>query len=261
VGVKNGVPVIDWVLVEPGPFLMGSISEKDPDAYKDELPQFTCSLNKEQYWISRYPVTVAQYQAFTDAGGYKEREYWTGAGWDWRLENKIDGPESFSASFETPNHPQVGVSWHEAAVFCRWLTEKLNRQVNLPTEAQWERAARHTDGRIYTWGKEFDPTRCNMGETGIGSTSAVGIFPGDAAECGAMDMCGNVREWCRTEWQDNYEDYQAKAKDEVEGQFARVLRGGAFFYDRRNVRCASRDGVSPGYRSGDIGFRVVSPGP
>jgi toxoflavin biosynthesis protein ToxD len=159
------------------------------------------------------------------------------------------------------NHPQVGVSWYEAAAFCLWLSEKTGHKVDLPTEAQWERAARHTDGRIFAWGNDFDAGCCNMGDTGIGGTSAVGIFPGGAAECGAMDMCGNVWEWCRTVYCDSYKDYQKKVSDDLEGTAARVVRGGAFFLNRDFVRCAVRLGHGgPGLRLEGNGFRVVAPG-
>ena len=99
-----------------------------------------------------------------------------------------------------------------------------------------------------------------MGETGIRNMSAVGIFPGGNAECGAADLAGNVDEWCRTIWLDNYEDYQKKVNDSFEGEEARVLRGGSFYFNRRSVRCAHRYGSYPDVRSSNVGFRVVSPG-
>jgi formylglycine-generating enzyme required for sulfatase activity len=260
VGARDGLPQIDWVAVAAGPFPMGSRKDKDPDATDREMPQFACTLIEEPYRIGRYPVTVAQYEAFVAAGGYHESRYWTEAGWQWRRERQIQGPEGYGPPFETPNHPRVGVSWYEAAAFCNWLSEKLDSTVELPSEAQWERAARHTDGRIYPWGNELDPGRCNMGDTGIGSTSAAGIFPSGAAESGAMDMSGNVLEWCRTEYRKNYEDYEAKVRDDLEGESARVLRGGAFGFNRHGVRCAFRYWSGPDYRIVSLGFRVVSPG-
>jgi formylglycine-generating enzyme required for sulfatase activity len=260
VGLRNGLPDIDWVAVEPGPFVMGSDKQRDSDARDEEMPQFTCTLIKEPYRISRYPVTVAQYQAFVEAGGYQEQRFWTGEGWKWRTGKKISGPESYGEIFQASNHPQVGVSWYEATAFCRWLSEKLGHKVDLPTEAQWERASRHTDGRKFAWGNDFDASRCNMADTGIGGTSAVGIFPDDRAVCGAMDMCGNVWEWCRTVHLENYKDYQTKVSDDLEGAAARVLRGGAFGNSREDVRSADRYGDDPYYRDGDLGFRVVAPG-
>ena len=187
---EDGTPEIDWRRVEPGPFYMGSDKGKDKEAYSDERPGFQCWLIKEGYEISRYPVTVAQYRPFVDEGGYDHQDCWTPDGWNWRQKNNIEGPKTYPDVFQTPNHPQVGVSWYEAVAYCRWLSQKSNREILLPTEVQWERAARHTDGRIYPWDGELDPDKCNFNETGIGSTSAVGLFPQGNAECGAADMAG-----------------------------------------------------------------------
>ena len=97
------------------------------------------------------------------------------------------------------------VTWYEAHAFCNWLGEKLGMAVALPTEAQWERAARGTDGRRYPWAGELTPDHANYDRTGIGTTTAVGIFPkGANPETGVLDMSGNVWEWCRTKWRENY---------------------------------------------------------
>jgi formylglycine-generating enzyme required for sulfatase activity/energy-coupling factor transporter ATP-binding protein EcfA2 len=258
--IAQGIPEIDWRRIEPGPFFMGSDKEKDSDAFDGELPGFECRLITEAYRISRYPVTVAQYQPFVDEGGYKEDEFWTPDGWKWRREEDITGPETYSEVYQTSNHPRVGVSWYEAVAYCRWLSKKSGREVMLPTEAQWERAARHTDGRIYPWEGELGPDRCNFSKTGIGSTSAVGIFPKGNAVCGDADMAGNVLEWCRTVWRGNYEKYELRVSDDLEKAARRVVRGGAFSNFRLSVRCACRSNYRPGSRNNVIGFRVVSPG-
>jgi formylglycine-generating enzyme required for sulfatase activity len=163
----------------------------------------------------------------------------------------------------------VGVSWYEAVAFCRWLSEELKRRgelkkeddITLPSEAQWERAARHTDGRTYPWGDAEElKTRCNMRDTGIGHTSAVGLFPGGKAECGALDMAGNVWEWCRTKWMDNYTNYEQRARelDELDGSDARVLRGGSWFDGvPRDLSCSYRNDSLPVNRYDDFGFRCV----
>ena len=241
---------------------MGSDKDVDNEADDDEQPQFECRLIPEPYRIARYPVTVVQFGVFVEAGGYTERRFWTDAGWQWRDDEGVTHPETNGEPFDLPNHPQVGVSWYEAVAYCNWLTEKLEFEVTIPTEAQWERAARHTDGRIYPWGNDYKPEWCNFDEAGIGTTSAVGIFPSDKAECGAMDMAGNVWEWCRSRWCENYQGYEAEAKelDGVEGDAARVLRGGCFNLYRRLVRCAYRHGGPPGSRGSRIGFRPAAPG-
>jgi formylglycine-generating enzyme required for sulfatase activity len=136
-----GQPLV-WV--PPGSFLMGSDKQKDSQAYDDELPQHEVTLSG--YWIGRYPVTVAQFRAFV-----KESRY--------ELANKesLTGPD---------DHP-VRWTWREAVAYCRWLSEKKGLPVRLPTEAEWEKAARGTDGRIYPWGNEWDNTRCNNRELGL----------------------------------------------------------------------------------------------
>ena len=237
---------------------MGSLDD-DKLAFGAAHPQFDCQLIQESYLISRYPVTVAQFSAFVEGEAYQQREYWTEAGWEWRQGKGVFGPEEFSAEFKISNHPQVGVSWYEAVAFCRWLSQLLGYRVRLPTEAQWERAARHTDGRSYPWKGDLEVSHCcNMVDTGIDETSAVGIFPSGNAECGAADMAGNVWEWCNTKWTADYQRYETKVDERLEGGDSRVLRGGAFHYLGFDVRCAYRYGFDPDYRNSNIGFRVVA---
>jgi formylglycine-generating enzyme required for sulfatase activity len=153
--------------------------------------------------------------------------------------------------------------------FCRWLSEKLGMAVSLPTEAQWEKAARSDDGRRYPWGGELTPDHANygetgigetgigetgIGETGIGETTAVGIFPRGASPYGVLDMSGNVWEWCLTKW--SY-DYTTPADDNAEGDDWRVVRGGSFRDNERLVRCASRSWYNPDVGDLSLGFRVV----
>jgi len=114
--------------------------------------------------------------------------------------------------------------------------------------------------RIYPWGDEPDPNRANYIETGIGTTSAVGIFPGGETPYGCLDMSGNVWEWCCTKWLDNYEGYEERADHDPEGTSTRVLRGGGFDLIQGNVRCACRGGDCPDVRVRSGGFRVVAVG-
>ncbi|MEW6668483.1 MAG: SUMF1/EgtB/PvdO family nonheme iron enzyme [Thermodesulfobacteriota bacterium] len=261
---------LGFVEIPKGPFIMGEGEKPD----KPELGK---------YFIGRYPVTVAQYQEFVNAGGYGFERYWeeaiTADVWkDGRVKGRWaseprNQPENFGEPFNLENHPVVGITWYEAMAYCRWLTDKLKETKNLPgdladvlrtgwivrlpTEAEWEKSARGTDGRSYPWGNEEpDPDRANYDKTGIGATSAVGCFPKGASPYGALDMSGNVWEWCLTKWR---EDYRSNKEDNtLDGSNeTRSLRGGAFYDGRRFVRCAYRYRFSPYDRNVGLGFRVV----
>jgi formylglycine-generating enzyme required for sulfatase activity len=249
VGVKNGVPDIDWIEIPPGPFKMGEGRE-----------EHSCDVIQHPFAISRYPVTVAQYQAFVDAGGYGEKRFWTAAGWKWKQSNKQTGPDDCDAVFQTANHPRVGVSWFEAIAFCRWLADQTNLNVTLPSEAEWERAARHTDGRKFPWGAQEEAAqRCNISGTGIGHTCAVGMFPAGHAHCGAADMAGNVWEWTGSQYgKYPYDPSDGREKLEAPATFVRVLRGGSWGFGASGARCAYRSRYRPDFRGNDFGFRVVA---
>jgi len=182
------------------------------------------------------------------------------------------------------------VSWHEALAYCGWLETRLREisrsqskkganadafwqgldsgelRVTLPSEAEWEKAARGTDGRIYPWGDAWEEGRCNSGESGIGDTSAVGCFPNGASPYGIQDMSGNVWEWTRSLWGEDWEKpkfkYPYNTRDgreklDAPDKVRRVLRGRSFGSDETVVRCAYRDGSFPDFRYWDIGFRVA----
>jgi formylglycine-generating enzyme required for sulfatase activity len=223
------------VWVPPGPFLMGSDTARDPEAFDDELPQHTVTL--PGYWIGRYPVTVARFKAFVDDSGHKPA-----------VAPDVKGRD---------DHPVVYVSWGDARAYCDWLAERSGLPVALPTEAQWEKAARGTDGRIYPWGNGWDASQCNSLEGGKRDTTPVGAYSlaGDSPY-GCIDVAGNVWEWC----QSLYRRYPYDPKDgreKLQDRGRRVIRGGAFDYDQRMVRCACRGWHAPGGRIVYLGFRLV----
>lgn len=231
---------------------------------------------KKPYRISLYPITVAQFQAFVDDRGYEQGRFWNPEGTLWRdgrytfegvfesYQNKykmwtfpIRTPERYAAVFQTPNHPQVGVSWYEAEAFCHWVSEKLECTIRLPLEAEWEQAARWNrlkgtaDNRYFPWGgQKWDVSlsqKCNSKETTINHTTVVGMFPEGNAECGAADLSGNVWEWC------NKADYTT-SKD------IGTLCGGSWGRDTAVLlSCSSRNSYHPGSRYSSVGFRVVAP--
>lgn len=241
----NGLPDMLWCDVPAGDFLYGDDKETRTIA--------------SGYAISKYPVTNAQFQAFIDADdGYNNPEWWTDAGLKWKGERTAPD-EHNDPNFRLPNHPRINVRWYEAYAFTQWLSAKLECKITLPTEEQWEKAARGTDGRIYAWGDEWDNTKCNNGEIGIGQTSAVGIFPSGESPCGALDMTGNVWEWCLTEYNagsEVVEDADAQSGDEANVLY--VLRGGSWgLIDTVFFRCGYGDRDYPINRNLFYGFRLV----
>jgi formylglycine-generating enzyme required for sulfatase activity len=235
--------MLGFVEVPEGPFLMGD----DSDQHELTLPT---------YYIAHYPVTVAQFRAFVEDSGYEPRD-----------SDSLRGVD---------NHPVRSVNWYDALAYCNWLTQKLREWVKtpdllatllreegwvitLPSEAEWEKAARGSgDSRRYPWGKETDPNRANYDDTGIGSTSAVGCFPGGASPCGIEDLSGNVLEWTRSLYEDYpYDPADGRENLEAGNDVARVLRGGSFSNTAAYVRCAARHNWNPDFRLRNTGFRVV----
>ncbi|PDW00193.1 formylglycine-generating enzyme family protein, partial [Candidatus Viridilinea mediisalina] len=260
------LPAPTWlprlVKVPAGPFLMGS-SAADELADSDEKPQHTLTL--PEYWIGRTEVTNAQFRPFVEGDGYTNIAYWTEAGWAWRVAEKVSQPRCWEdARFNGDEQPVVGVSWYEAVAYTRWLSTQTGHEFRLPTEAEWEKAARGPDGRIWPWGNTWEAGRCNSEEAGIGKTTPVGHYPNGASPYGILDMAGNVYEWCATKWGKGYpyrlEDEWAAAY--VEGDTGRRLRGGSFWREAKYVRGAYRiNYLIPRSRFYHDGLRVVSHAP
>ena len=237
----------ELVAIPAGPFLMGD--DEDEDArprHEVTLPAFK---------IGKYPVTNAQYRRFVED---TQREW-----------NSQEGRRP-----ELSNCPAVELTWHDARAYCAWLTGmwrqegkiSADEEVRLPTEAEWEKAARGTDGKVFPWGDKWDETRCNTSESGIGRTCAVGIYPDGASPYGVLDMAGNVWEWTSSLWGKDWDKLEYKYPyDSTDGRenldagddFLRVLRGGSWYDDQNFARCAFRLRFYPYYRNGSHGFRVV----
>jgi formylglycine-generating enzyme required for sulfatase activity len=257
-----------WREVPAGPFLIGSRPD-NPLAAEREKPQHEQPI-PYPYRIGRYPVTNAEFARFVEAKGYEDRAFWTEAGWQWKEESRRTGPERYGGEFDRPDHPVVGVSWYEAVAYCNWLTQAMraggelgpDEVVRLPTEAEWEKAARSDDGREWPWGDEFDPARANTAESRRRCTTPVGEYsPAGDSPYGCADMGGNVWEWCSTRWVDNYQDYDqdVQEREKLEGDARRVLRGGSWSDLAYFARCAARLGDLPLGWSRYCGFRCVAP--
>ncbi len=255
----------ELVTVPAGAFLMG----EDQEQHKLFLPD---------YQIGKYPLTNAEYRSFIEAGGYQQQRWWTEAGWvkkenpsgDWaRLRGEAGKtwtePRYWRDNrFSKLNQPVVGISWYEAVAYCRWLSAETGRQHRLPTEAEWEKAARGVDGHTYPWGNRFEAGRLNVegGEQTVRATTPVGIYSTGISPFGLFDCAGNVGEWCATERGKSY-PYDVTedewAADYLDRTDIRVLRGGSWYHIRLFARCAGRYGDNYIRRS-YFGFRVlVSP--
>jgi formylglycine-generating enzyme required for sulfatase activity/GTPase SAR1 family protein len=252
--------MLGFVEIPAGPFYMGSDPEQDPEAEEREQPQHT--LNLEKFYMARYPVTVAQFKLFVKRSGYKPAR-----------EDSLKG---------LVNHPVRRVTWYDAIAYCKWLAHRLREQettllatllwdgytVTLPSEAEWEKAARGTDSRIYPWDNTFDEDRANHKGLALQTTSAVGSFPGGESGYKLLDMGGNVWEWTRSIWGDSAQPSFGYPYDQNDGRenlnkgdnWFRVLRGGGFYDDNKALRCTSRLKGRPVDWSDNIGIRVcVSP--
>ena len=235
------------VEVRAGPFLMGD--DEDSDA----RPQHEVRLRA--FKIGRYPVTNARYLDFVEETGRT-----------WRSE---DGRRP-----ERANCPAATVSWHDARAYCAWVTdvwraeERIGAEevVRLPTEAEWEKAARGSDGRRYPWGEGWEEARCNTGELGLGGACAVGMFPEGVSPCGCTDVAGQVWEWTTSLWGERslkpafgypYDPADGRENLEAGNRVLRVVRGGSFLDDRGVARCAFRRRVDPYLDWNHSGFRVV----
>ena len=257
VGLRpGGVPDIAWCEVPAGEFTMGG------NHYDDEKPIRPVIL--PAFFIAKFPTTFAQYKAFLDAPDGYRNEQW------WQKPVKLAGREQNPGDqyWPIPNHPAETVSWYDAVAYCRWLMSKLGYEVRLPTEEEWEKAARGTDGREYPWGNEYKQGNANIDETFEGfevgtfyleRTTAAGMYPKNSSPYGVMDMSGNVWEWCSTKCRETYS--VGKEDNDVQEGEPRVLRGGSWYDNRDFARAAYRDGNYPDLRSNNVGFRVVAVAP
>ena len=246
----------NMVLVTGGKFMRGS-SEDDAYAYPDEKPQREIYL--KNFMIGKYPVTNGEFKEFIDDGGYDREEFWTRKGWLWRVEKKISEPLFWhDRKWNAPNFPVVGISWFEASAYVKWLSEKTGYRYRLPTEAEWEKAARGTNGLKYPWGEHFDKNLCNSSESRLLRTSSIGIFPKDKSPYVCFDMAGNVWEWCSDWYNDNYyADCSGRKPKGPSSGADRVIRGGFWLSNARNCRSANRDHDDPRSRGSGLGFRLL----
>jgi formylglycine-generating enzyme required for sulfatase activity len=196
----------------------------------------------EPFAIAKYPVTNAQFQAFIDDGGYRNKRNWIDLA---RREAVPARPQ-----WTDPTRPRETVNWYEAMAFCRWLSAKVGMLVTLPTEMQWQWAAVGNKGWSYPYGHSFDTKKGNTSESRIDQTTPVDYYPRGASAFGVMDMSGNVWEWCLNEFANPQQRSTA-------GEQSRALRGGSWDFDRSYALATYRLNHGPISRSYNAGFRMV----
>jgi iron(II)-dependent oxidoreductase len=236
--------------VEAGCFDQGSHPLENWHVEANETPRHGTCLTAG-FWMDQYEVSNAQYQEFVAAGGYLQRQFWSADGWLWK--GDITGPQPVPDDFSTNRQPRVWVTWYEADAYARW------RGGRLPSEAEWEYAARGPKSLRFPWGDEWLPQRANTSELGVRRTMPVDEALEGRSWCGAEDLAGNVWEWTNDWFDARY--YRRAPRDDPRGPLAgerRVLRGGSWGGDWTSARSPRRAADRPGFRSLALGLRTVS---
>ena len=260
VGDADGTPM---VYVPAGCFQMGTSAEAARAAAQLDAPDWSIrAMTREQpqhdvclsegFWISQHEVTNAEFAEFVDAGGYTTPEWWSEAGAGWLSRQNAERLPLECAENPQPDQPRVCITWYEAEAYARW------RGGALPTEAQWEFAARGPESWIYPWGNEWEPARANVVDSE--GLTAVGAFPDGASWVGALDMAGNAMEWV-SDWLSQRYDPEAitDPTGPARGQM-KVEKGGWWGSNPVAARSAYRHFEDPPtYQDHHIGFRFVLP--
>jgi formylglycine-generating enzyme required for sulfatase activity len=252
----------------------GSESQKQAFRYNRQIWQLSWTDDEINGLVAQNRATEEQVKEFLWRRNSSNEEFerqldeWFPTGILYREPRHWD-----DSSYNNPAQPVVGVSWYEARAYCKWLSEATGMDYRLPTEVEYEAAARGTEGRRYTYGEEFDSERCNTFESHIRRPSPVGIFDNRTPE-GAYDLTGNVWMWTTTIYDQEKYRYPYKAddgrehteaesvrEDEIDGGKSleaprRVVRGGGWGYSAVHCRAARRYRFTPGDRDNDIGFRL-----
>ena len=230
--ITEGFPVSEvpegMVLIPKGPFLYGK------DRVHEDIPY--------DYYMDIYPVTNDHDKVFMLANGYGSQDYWSKEGWAWKQKNQVNSPKYWNnPKWTKADHPVVGVSYYEAEAYASWAGKRL------PTEQEWEKAARGTDGRKYPWGNVFDTTKCNSLGSGVEATTPATKYAKGISPSGCYDMAGNVWEWC------------ASWYDQSGGE--RVIRGGSWRNRPGNLRTSLRTRSPSDYGGSLIGCRLAQDAP
>jgi len=253
--IPDEVKMPNLLVVQGGDFLVGTSNDdikhlqlkqsdwaydwSDNELFESEQPQHKATITT--FEIAQFPVTNAEYSQFALATGYRLPKSWRG----------------FTFPDDLADHPVVTVSKVDAEAYITWLNKVLRTHFRLPSEIEWEAAARGKDGRLYPWGHTFDPWRCNTSESAKRGTTSVGLYsPGGDSPCGAADMVGNVWEWTKS-LLEPYPYDPNDGREAVVPNGTYVVRGGSWYYSRKLARCAVREGMQENSSSLMCGFRLA----
>jgi hypothetical protein len=246
-------PPFDWCKIPTGKVILSNLTAIKETYISKGYGSKTFDI--PAFLMAKYPITNAQYRLFISAGGYQDTVWWTEEGWQWTIQNAVIKPSSIDT--RKWNHPEypVSVEWYEAVAFCHWLSAITGEKIILPTEQQWQRAAQGDDRRAYPWGNDFDMNKANTRESNSDTLTPVTKYSNGASPYGVMDMIGNEREWCLTEYYTGSNDLDdKKAKPQNESYATRVQRGGMFFFNAEQVNYRKYQ-RQYGYNGG--GFRIA----
>lgn len=261
--------------------MMGSPVDDD-QIDDDEKPQHTLDIPYD-YWMGKTPITNEQFEEFVRATSYQTNAEKEGWAWVWMVKEK-SWEEVEGANWRHPlgpnrdlgdleKHPVVSVNFHDARAYCQWLNMQASTDLpegyhfRLPSEAEWEKAARGPDGRLWPWGNRFEPAFCNSKEGGSDSVIAVGAYaPQSDSLYGVSDMCGNIWEWTTTLWGNEryvrafvypYRLGDGRDNQQADDNFYRIIRGGSFKDNQHTLRSACRDLDPPLFSLNNLGIRVM----
>ncbi len=231
------MPLLEWCCVPKGKV----VTEHNRSRKTAEI---------EEFFISKYPVTNAQFQAFVTApDGYQNSAWWQSSSEIKRWH--LDHPKPIDPPPNRDNHPRTNICWYEASAFCQWLSYKTGWTVKLATEQQWQRAAQGDNHWRFAWGTKMDPTLCNTKESETHTTTPVTQYPMSASPYGVCDMLGNAWEWCANG------HASGEDGDLTTIELLRAVRGGSYMSSRSKTNVKFHYLLNPLYRYGSIGFRIV----
>jgi formylglycine-generating enzyme required for sulfatase activity len=233
--LHKAMPLLDWCRIPAGKTAIDRNGSRK-------------TVQIGEFFMSKFPVTNAQFQAFVDSpDGYQSSAWWQSSREVMRWHE--DHPKPLDPLPNRENHPRTNVCWYEASAFCQWLSYKTGYTIKLPTEQQWQRAAQGDTNWRYPWGSKFDPLLCNTKESEVHGTTPVTQYPKSASPYGVVDLLGNAWEWCI--------NGQAADQNNAQIDILRIVRGGSYMSQRKRTSINFYYVLNPLYRYESIGFRLV----